>query len=133
MTEEVWINPSDYTKTGRLQIPKSNPRGNPCCRKSDPDVPLVPSLIAPTTAEAKQEWFAKSSREIKRAIAIVNPHGGGKTALNVFEEIAAPVLKDLNIHYEVKLTQKANHGYLLAKEFSDTDHCDVIVPVGGDG
>eukprot|EP00475_Leptophrys_vorax_P001948 TRINITY_DN11117_c0_g1_i3.p1 TRINITY_DN11117_c0_g1~~TRINITY_DN11117_c0_g1_i3.p1 ORF type:complete len:319 (-),score=70.38 TRINITY_DN11117_c0_g1_i3:399-1325(-) len=145
--KENWIEPNDYFNGGRIRL-RPNEFGKPeskssgplsCCRNAHPDIPIMPALLCPDDAkqlssnDSSDRWFTKPSEEMRRAVVIVNPHGGGGNALAVFEHTAVPVLKQMKIEYTIKLTEKRNDAHQFAVELASKDQCDILIVVGGDG
>ncbi|XP_076335169.1 ceramide kinase-like isoform X1 [Tachypleus tridentatus] len=67
-----------------------------------------------------------------RLLIFINPYGGKKAALQIFERKVAPLLQLAGIDIEVIVTQYANHARNMIQEI-DIEHFDGVVCVGGDG
>ncbi|XP_042373310.1 sphingosine kinase 2-like [Zingiber officinale] len=90
------------------------------------------------TEEAASIWMDKirayldSLGRPKRLLIVINPYGGKKTALRIFDAEIKPLLVDANIIYTMKETKHQLHAQQIAKTV-DLLKFDGIVCVSGDG
>nr|CAD7393262.1 unnamed protein product [Timema cristinae] len=68
----------------------------------------------------------------KRIMVFVNPYGGKKKGLQIYEKRVKPLFELAGVHTTITITQSANHARdtLLTCSF---DNIDAITCVGGDG
>nr|CAD7405412.1 unnamed protein product [Timema poppensis] len=68
----------------------------------------------------------------KRIMVFVNPYGGKKKGLQIYEKRVMPLFELAGVHTTITITQSANHARdtLLSCSF---DNIDAITCVGGDG
>ncbi|KAG6519050.1 hypothetical protein ZIOFF_022539 [Zingiber officinale] len=114
----------------------------PLFRKTDVfhwDVLALPSLYFYLiyTSVTKQLSFTASEYLFdvgrpKRLLIVINPYGGKKTALRIFDAEIKPLLVDANIIYTMKETKHQLHAQQIAKTV-DLLKFDGIVCVSGDG
>ena len=70
-----------------------------------------------------------------KVLAIVNPHGGAQTAVDIFEYLFRPMCEALNVTLSFEFTKHAGHAKAIAErvEASEKQECDLIVCLSGDG
>uniref|UniRef100_A0A1B6D226 DAGKc domain-containing protein n=1 Tax=Clastoptera arizonana TaxID=38151 RepID=A0A1B6D226_9HEMI len=68
----------------------------------------------------------------KQIIVFVNPFGGKRKGLQIYEQIAKPLFDIAGIEIDLTVTQRANHARDIL-ESEDLSKFDGIVCVGGDG
>ncbi|KAF7294907.1 DAGKc domain-containing protein [Mycena indigotica] len=72
---------------------------------------------------------AKRGRRLK---VVVNPHGGTKKAVGIFNKTIEPILRAAECSLDVIQTTRRGHAYDIAKTLTLSDY-DAIVVVSGDG
>lgn len=65
-------------------------------------------------------------------LVLVNPRGGTGTAVQIFAEQIAPILKAAHVDYTYIETERRRHAVDIAREL-DIDRYDIIACVSGDG
>eukprot|EP00249_Psilotum_nudum_P025719 c30552_g1_i1 orf=600-2051(+) len=92
--------------------------------------------LATETAEAHKLWVSAIDRCLserpKRLLIFLNPFGGRKNAMKIFEEQVEPLLSVARVAYTAKETQFQLHAKDLVKSM-DLSAYDGIVCVSGDG
>lgn len=68
----------------------------------------------------------------RKLLLFVNPYGGKKNALKLYEKYARPIFQLANIDVSVIITQRPNQIFDLVLQ-QQLDHFDGIVVAGGDG
>jgi ceramide kinase len=68
----------------------------------------------------------------RKLLLFVNPYGGKKNALKLYEKYAKPIFLLANIDVSVVITQRSNQIFDLVLQ-QHLDHFDGIVCCGGDG
>lgn len=68
----------------------------------------------------------------RNLLLFVNPYGGKKNALSLYEKYAKPIFKLANIDVSVIITQRPNQIFDLVLQ-QNIDHYDGIISAGGDG
>ncbi|KAF2885412.1 hypothetical protein ILUMI_20757 [Ignelater luminosus] len=79
-----------------------------------------------------QICLQQSTKRAANILLFVNPHGGKKTALNVFEKYAKPLFNIAGIDFSVIVSQRRNQIQDLVIN-NNFDTYDSLVCVGGDG
>lgn len=84
---------------------------------------------------------SKSIRDIEKDFAqhrdrtlriIINPHGGNGTAMDIYNQIAAPLLLASGINTQLEITSYSGHAYSMGLNHNPIEYEGVIL-VGGDG
>lgn len=68
----------------------------------------------------------------KRLLLFVNPYGGKKRALHIYDDIVKPIFQLVNIDASVVISQRSNQirDFIMTQSL---EHFDGIVCIGGDG
>jgi len=71
----------------------------------------------------------------KNLLVFVNPYGGSKRAMSVYEHNVLPILEKAHIRYSMHMTQYRGHAKQLMEGLTEKEleELDGIVAVGGDG
>ena len=76
---------------------------------------------------------AASARRDQRILALVNPHGGSKTAPQVYANVFEPMCRTLGVTLELQLTTHAGHAINIARAAAESGEIGLIVCFSGDG
>ena len=98
--------------------------------KSAPEAP--PGAYPIVHLGADGDSLRESAVTIKRVVVFLNPVGGGGRAVEVFDNIVAPILAAGGVEVERVLSEYAGHVGALCAEL-DASSVDAVVVVGGDG
>lgn len=63
---------------------------------------------------------------------IINPHGGNGTAMEIYNQIACPLLQSSGIKTKLEITSYSGHAYTMGLNHNPINYEGVIL-VGGDG
>lgn len=79
--------------------------------------------------------FAEFKQRPKNLLFIINPYGGKRKAVSIFEQHVKPILQLSKIKWTIIHTQRRNHATEILASMSDQSlaEYDVVVAVGGDG
>lgn len=72
-------------------------------------------------------------RKVPKLIIVVNPSGGGKEALTLFERVTQPMLKLAGIVSDLFVTQYPKHATAIINKVPNLRSYDAMVAIGGDG
>lgn len=70
--------------------------------------------------------------EGKKALVIVNPFGGSRNGIRIYEDILAPMFKRVEIPFDNVITTHSSHAFEIGKTVDRKVYCAIIV-ISGDG
>ena len=76
---------------------------------------------------------SSSKLEPKRIVAIVNPHGGSKKALGIFQRIFEPMAKACCLKVDLHQTTCAGHAISISRDAANNEKVGLVVCFSGDG
>lgn len=77
-------------------------------------------------------FIADQPRRPKRLLLFVNPYGGKKRALRIYDDTVKPILQMAGVDASVVISQRSNQirDFIMTQSL---EHFDGIVCIGGDG
>lgn len=72
-------------------------------------------------------------RQPKHIVAIVNPHGGSKKALGIYQRIFEPMAKACGVSVDLHQTTCAGHAISISRDAANDDIVGLVVCFSGDG
>lgn len=136
----------------RSRIPLDKPKEDETCftilsyQLKNSKSSLVAHSFKTTSVKITEEWVLYLQSYLKphlftadltfkprKFLFIINPYGGGKTAVKQFNELTKPMLNLADINYDLFETKHFQHGIELINKANDLTNYDAIISVGGDG